>query len=858
MKIFKRIYYPVMAVLVVLMLVLGIVDSRVGGGSNLKKSQIDAAVNYATDFTGFGEHNSYDTSGKQDARTHIVDSLVSAGAKRITNTPSQDKDDDGNNQASYCKDGDNNVPTVYVQSVVVRQDSVQGDEVPVACEIENVILAIPGSNEDAILLYAGYDGAQIGGAADASTVGALLQTAVSELDKAKTTKPQNTIVFLFGDASQEGDLGAAAFIHQFVGFNNVTDKIGAVADFSLGGTDGTLMVYASSGDQLNMVGKYSGFNNGSYFSSALKLLTKRSDYSENGVFGDYSALTFTNRDGFNRYHTASDNKINRKLVEQQANAMSKFISCFGSGSLNKAGAKSAAVYFSYLDVMTVYYPNAVAFVIAGIIIGLVIAIVILNIKNKAFTWGKLLGGAAVQLITIAASSLVLLGLYYLFALLLSGFGLIPFQSISQVSFAGTGLLVSACVMAITVAVMFYIILKRTFAVKAADVVRGNVMIFALVAFIMSFAAPAISYPFTCAALFSLLALLSTVLFKNKFKAKFNTDMERLFLYVWAIVFSLPLFLPVIFVAQTVYPAVGIVLIMAVIIGLGGFIAPFADYLKPTLDKVFKKLPPYTVRYEHEVTEMQEDRAKKGKFTEVKVKKVEKVKTHFKYLNRIGLSFAAIVSAVMIMLFCSFSTVYSSAATFRPDYYDSIYDDAMLFVYEKNGSSTASTVEVHDPDAYNFIRYEIKDLKYDSDKKAYVKDYNGDVAQILGNDISDFTKNGNEVEFKISDASNSRVTVTLTGANKITSVIFNSGDINRETQEYTFEDQDTIVFRMPYGYTDFTMTLTGDCNSISFEQHVYNANNLTATGDWDSLANYYLANTEVYEAIRSGVVIKITK
>ena len=39
MKIFKRIYYPVMAALVVLMLVLGIVDSHVGGGSGLKKSQ---------------------------------------------------------------------------------------------------------------------------------------------------------------------------------------------------------------------------------------------------------------------------------------------------------------------------------------------------------------------------------------------------------------------------------------------------------------------------------------------------------------------------------------------------------------------------------------------------------------------------------------------------------------------------------------------------------------------------------------------------------------------------------------------------------------------------------------------------
>ena len=64
MKIFKRIYYPVMAALVVLMLVLGIVDSHVGGGSGLKKSQVDSAMRYASQLAGGANRNEHDSSNR--------------------------------------------------------------------------------------------------------------------------------------------------------------------------------------------------------------------------------------------------------------------------------------------------------------------------------------------------------------------------------------------------------------------------------------------------------------------------------------------------------------------------------------------------------------------------------------------------------------------------------------------------------------------------------------------------------------------------------------------------------------------------------------------------------------------------
>lgn len=848
MKIFKRIYYPVMAVLAVLMLTLGIVDARVGSGG-----KSGAAYDYAVAIAGASDgtsvtHNSYDPTAQDGVRDFIVQTLVGAGA---TKTESEAKDDDGNDLADYAVNSDGAaVPTVYVQKTVVTHEAQgKGNEVAVAREVENVILSVPGSGADAILLHARYDSAALGGASDSAATGALLATAVDTLQSGKTYK--NTVVFLFGDAGQEGDLGACAFLSQFAGFDGVAKKIDAVADIAVGGTGGTLMMYGG-GKDLKLIGKYAGFNGGTLASGAIGLFAERSDYASSGVFGDYNTLHFTNRGGFNRYATANDSKVNKNLVGQQYDAMRKFVSCYANAAVDNLTSKSSAVYFSYLDVMTVYYPAAVAFVIAGIILGLFIAVVILNVRNKAFSWGKALAGAAVQLVTLLATSLVMLALYYLFALLLSGFGVVPYHAISRVRFAGTGLLLSATVMAIAVAIFFYILLKRTFAVKAADVVRGNALLFALAAFVLSFAAPAISYPFTCVALFALVAMLMTVLFKNRFKKRFSCDIERLFLYVWPIVFALPLVMPLVFVAQSMFPAVSIVLVLALMVGLGGFIAPYADYLKPVFDKAFKKLPPRYLRHEYTATELVEDRAKKGKFTEVQVKKVEKEAVAWNYLNRIGLTFVAIVAAVLILLFSSFSTTYSSSAIAAPSYYNDIYDDALVFVYEQSGSETGNaTVEVHDLSAYNQIRYAVNDLSWDNAKRAYTKEFTANVNTVVSVTPAVSVSDG-LVQFSSFDWAASQVTVTLTDAKNITGVVFNRTDSDDDVT-YEFDGEETIVFRLPYGYELKDMTLTADGTAscgIEFEQHIYRTNSLLGNSDWTKAL-------EKVGGLRSGIVIKLT-
>ncbi len=99
MKIFKRVYYPVMAVLVVLMLVLGIVDAHVGGGA-----KAGDAYAYATAISQAGTndtrtHNSYDAAAQQNVRNYIVNTLKDAGARLVE---SENTDDDGNNLVDYA------------------------------------------------------------------------------------------------------------------------------------------------------------------------------------------------------------------------------------------------------------------------------------------------------------------------------------------------------------------------------------------------------------------------------------------------------------------------------------------------------------------------------------------------------------------------------------------------------------------------------------------------------------------------------------------------------------------------------------------------------------------------------------
>ena len=120
-------------------------------------------------------------------------------------------------------------------------------------------------------------------------------------------------------------------------------------------------------------------------------------------------------------------------------------------------------------------------------------------------------GAAVQLLTMLATLVCLYVAYLIVTLLLTGFEVINIHAIATVVTANVGLLVSSIVLAFALSVIFYIVFKKVFAVRATDVVRGNTLLIALLAVIFCFAAPKVSYLFFVVAVLQLVVITSSVL-----------------------------------------------------------------------------------------------------------------------------------------------------------------------------------------------------------------------------------------------------------------------------------------------------------------------------------------------------------
>jgi hypothetical protein len=216
-------------------------------------------------------------------------------------------------------------------------------------------------------------------------------------------------------------------------------------------------------------------------------------------------------------------------------------------------------------------------------------------------------------------------------------------------------------------------------------------------------------------------MLLSALLKNRFKQKFGYDIERLFLYVWPVIICMPIFLSTIYLSLK-FSSIIMLPVFALMFSLVfGMILPFADYLKPVFDRAAKKLPPRIVRYEKMVTEMVEDRAKKGKFTEVTSKKVIKEKVKWNYKNRFGVAAVSLIAAVLMTLSISFAGGFNSKIVSNrvtPDNYQ--YSGSLAYVYDTTGGSADTYFEIKDRQAYNYIQNAISGFEWNDGLSAYKK------------------------------------------------------------------------------------------------------------------------------------------
>ncbi len=880
MKIFKRVYYPIMAILFALLLIFGFVDAYRGSAKNVFDDEFMPNVNKHLEYMTSDSRNVYqhiNGGHLEEVREYLVDYL--SGSEGFTLPVDEgEPDDDGNDTAQVALLGGTPTATTVVQNAVLRQDTLElitvfdDNEIIVEKEVNNIITYIPGKASkasyaengtlkgDVIMFMAHYDSVKYGAMDNASSVATMIENVRYLLSADNAKEFENDLLFVFTDSEEEGMYGAYAFANQFKGFDDVYSRVKLGTNFDSLGNGGSLVMFQSNENNRKLIASYAGVNGGTFVSSVADFVyNTMSNFTDFEIYGDIPSLNFANVGGTKVYHSAADSleNVNPRTLKEQAYMMYKLYNEYGDSDLDALNADGSAVFFSYLDIMTVAYPSYVSYIIGGVTILLLAAIVTVNQKKKAFKWGKTLAGALAQLFALIGTVVALFASYFIITLLLSLFGVVQVRAITALRYMNIGILLGAMVLAGAFAVMFYILLKKAMNVKASDIVRGNALIWTLLSVILSFAMPALSYLFAFTALLQLVVMLVYTICKDKYKARFNQDMERLFLYAWPMILSLPLMLPVVTLASTILSSMLVPVIMVLVLLMTGAILPYANYLKPALDKVAKKLPARTVRVQRTVTEQVEDEAKKGKFTTVTSKKIFKEKIERNYKNRFGIAVASVLAGLVIIFSASFVGSFNAYVTGSQNVRNIIYDGSIVYLWDKTDSGTSTSLVVKDKTAYKYFAPYVKGYKWNSDEEAFTKTYNGSIGLTSYPSV---TKSENTYTFTPYEVVTGKMTITLTGTANVTEFTFIRGD---EEVTYTNDGKDERVFKIPYGYGQFQMRVTAASGSaptlgITYVEEVLSNNLVEQIDEIEELRANFADDESVAPYITTGLVFRYTE
>lgn len=882
MKIFKWIYYPVLLILIVAFVALGFV----GVTSSDKSVSFDAATraevdNHIKAVTDLGSHNANYDNNLKSVSDYIRSSVREDQIIQYRPTSYPDSEE-GLNTASYALTSENGKtvprPSVVTQSAVIlastaeKMNTLEDGTYYVNRTVNNLIVAIPGSdtaakyadpeNEqlsygDVIMFTARYDSSTLNdGAANAAVVANMIEVINAAVNR--ETKYKNDLLFVFTSGGEEGALGAYAFKYQFKGFDDICSRVKLAFNFDAVGGTGALIMSEATADGAALVSAYADFGGKSYssslYSSVFAAENKITDFDIYDDIAAYDFVTLNDENSGTAFDT-TDN-LDAGVVNAFGNMMNKAVSYFGDKALGDFAAGNAAGFFNYLGA-TIWYADFVSYVIAAIIILLVAAIVFFAIKKKSVNFVKAGMGAAVQLLTMLATLGCLYVAYLIVTLLLTGFEVINIHAIATVVTANVGLLVSSIILAFALSVIFYIIFKKVFAVRATDVVRGNALLIALLAVVFCFAAPEVSYLFFVVAVLQLAVMLVTALIKDKFKEKFGFDMERLFLYVIPVILMMPVLCGELYLASAVTPAVLLPLYLMMFTLYGGAIMPYADYLKRPLGKLAAALPMRTVRVQRVVTEKIEDAAKKGKFTEVTHAKVFKEKVTRTYSNALGITLVSFLGVVAIVLFTAFGGGFGSGVSSNYSYYDEIYKDALVYVCDDD----VETLEVYDLDAYKYIARYVDGFSWDAGKGAYVRtDTAGGIGLTTKLSVTADSANSRLLTVNTSETGTSQITVTLSGftAGSIDKVTFTLEGGKEVEYDLTSQSSEVLTFILPYAESSgFTFEIEGEAESVdvSVEQRGSNiqlANNYSV---FSVLREAYSLDESINDNLSMNIIMK---
>lgn len=872
-KLFKAIYYPVVAVLAVVMLVFSIIDGVFGYSPEAyddgyyQKVNAHIAALSASPRSAMSADNG---AGITAARDYIQNTLTAAGYALM---PEEKTDDEqpGVDKIVTVTDWHTTAgadePTVTRQTsplTVELQKQMGAKEFLAGVDVTNIVVGIPSGNNNAssVVLTVRYDSRpDSNGAADnAAFVANVLQTLV-EL-KAQNAKFANDVIVVF---TEELDLsfGSYLFFDAFEGFNNVAARAKAGVNLDAYGNGGTLALTDASSAGYAYINEYTKVSGSAFNSSLVTAALPDNLVNKNAVkaFGSVPAVQVAVLGGLDKAESRLDTaeNVSQAIVKQQAQFVKEYIARFGASDKAFAAGDGEYVYFSYLDGGTVTYNAVTSYVVGALMLALIAGVIVAMALKKTFSVKNMFAALGMQLIVIAGTLVAMLASYFLVTLMLTGFGVLPIHAITSLRYFNAGILIAAMIVSVAAAFGFTTLGKKLFRVTSSDAVRGTAMLIGIVGAIMSFACPAYSYVTSWLGLLLLAVLLVSVLCHKAFKNALGIGMDRLYLYVLPVIICLPLVMAGVAQLIGLLPMVLMPVVMMLFTAIIGVIVPYLDRTQKVFDRVAKKLPQRTVRVQRTVTERVEDRAKKGKFTERTVKRIEKEKVAVNYKNYFGISVLAVLGIVVALFSSGFGVSFGKTLTGYHSYNNAIYNDAIVYEWTKDGSSAATQrLVVDDLTAYKFIRYSVTDLDWDGSR--YVKSVNYS-SEKIGREPN-IEKVEDYYVVTTNEGASSHVTLRIPSASSITKITVK--DMAKESGDYKgyvyeFENESTITLRLPYGFASSIKLEIEGANPSKIEYEEYrsvniNDSSLNFADEWNKVQSDFLG-TEAGELMRGGIVLK---
>lgn len=870
-KLFSLIYYPVLALFVLLMFIFSAVDGVSGYSPSAYGDAYYTAVNAHVKEMSATAHSvlspSTDDGGVGAVREYIVKGLTDGGFNLVTETKTER--DETADELEYIKTttdwhvaNGGKQPTVTVQTTTLDADlqsSLGLKEHLVGAELSNVVAAIPSKNDKAgaVVITVRYDGrTNVQGVVDnAAFVANAMQSLIELAKSGKSYK--NDIVVVFTE-DLDYAYGSYAFFNLFDGLDDVVGRATAGVNLDAYGNGGTLALTDASNASLDYINAYTKVSGNTFNSSVVPENVPAALVNRDAVkaFGKIPAVQVAVLGGRDSAQSSRDtaDKLSQAVAKQQAAFIKNYIEGFGNNT-DKFGAEGndKTAYFSYLDGGTVAYNDITAYVVGGLILAVLAAVIVALVLKKTFSLKNMLVALGVQLLVVISTLAAMVAAYFLVTLMLTGFGVLPIQAITRIVYSNAGIMIAFILVTVAAAFGFTTLYKKLFRVTSSDVVRGTAVLFGLVGAVMSFACPAYSFMTSWLGLLMLATLLVTVFVNKLFKQKFGMGMDRLYLFAIPVAICLPLIMAEVVALSGMLPLVLLPVLMTAFTALLGVGVPYLDRTQPLLDAVAKKLPMRTIRVERTVTEKVEDKAKRGKFTEQTFKRVEKEKVPLNYKNYFGISVVAVLGIVIALFSGGFGVTFNKTLTNVYSYDGAIYNDSLVYELD-NGEQR---LIVGDLMAYKFMRYEIADLEWDAVNGYYYKTVNYNVDEIVARQPS-ISKSGSTYTVTTFDGSHSNVTLTIPSAKSITRITlkeFSRTDGDYEGYIYEFNNEDEIVLRLPYGFdSSFTLEIEGASpSSIKYEEHRYVGNGdvaLDTVDEWNKISG----NADM-PGLTAGIVVK---